>query len=487
MVYLYDSLREYCKADYYPFHMPGHKRRLGTLGDPFSFDITEIEGFDNLHHAEGLLLEAQERANALYGAEETFFLVNGSTAGILSAIGACAPGGKILMARNSHKAAYHAVALNRLEAVYLYPQVCGEINGPITVESVEQALEANPQVRAVYLTSPTYDGMASPVERIGELAHRRGIPLIVDEAHGAHFGLHPFFPESAVKQGADIVIHSIHKTLPSLTQTALLHVNGGLADRRRLKKLLGIYQSSSPSYVLMASIDQCVRLMQKQGAELMESYAGRLKRFRESVRDLQVLKILETDDPSKILISVRDAVKGSGTEKWTGRRLCSLLREKYHLELEMEAGSYGLALTSVADSDEGFFRLAAALHEIDDSLAKWQGAADKWPKMADGQAGRALRSQENRAIWERQTWEAAACMTIAEAEMARQEKLQLQDCAGRIAGEYVYLYPPGIPLVVPGERIQKEMLKQWEGYRRNGYALQGPEDYSMRQLWVVCE
>lgn len=494
MDYLYDSLKTYCGEDYYPFHMPGHKRRMAGLADPFSFDITEIEGFDNLHHAEGILLEAQERANRLYGAKQTWFLVNGSTAGILSAIGTCVPEGEILMARNSHKAAYHGVYLNRLKAVYLYPKRRGEINGPITARDVEQALEAHPQVRAVYLTSPTYDGVVSEVEAIAKLAHNRGIPLIVDEAHGAHFGMHPFFPESAVRQGADIVIHSIHKTLPSLTQTALLHVNGELADRRRLKKLLGIYQTSSPSYVLMASMDQCVRLMQEQGKELMEAFAGRLKRFRESVRDLRILEIIDTDDPSKILISVKNAMTDPGSEGWNGHRLCCVLREKYHLELEMEAGSYGLALTSVADEEEGFYRLAEALHEIDAEMEKElvntierPGNMDKQNRQWMENEGDPKQAQEEFRQKYQMFTENQNCMTIAQAEMAQQEKFRLQDCAGRISGEYVYLYPPGIPLVVPGERISADMLELWEAYRRNGYALQGPEDYSMEKLWVVCE
>lgn len=479
---LYDSLSAYCGTDFYPFHMPGHKRRMGIPGDPFSFDITEIEGFDNLHHAQGRILEAQKQASALYGAEETWFLVNGSTAGILSAIGACAPSGKILMARNSHKAAYHGVFLNRLEAVYLYPGQRGEINGPIRAEDVKRALERESGIRAVYITSPTYDGIVSPIGEIAKLAHEKGIPLIVDEAHGAHFGMHPFFPESAVKQGADLVIHSVHKTLPSLTQTALIHANGNLVDQRRLKKLLGIYQSSSPSYVLMASIDHCIGLMQEHGAELMEAFAGRLKRFRASVRDLQVLSILETDDPSKILISV-----GNCSGEWNGRRLCGLLREKYRLEMEMEAGSYALALTSVADDDEGFCRLSAALHEIDGRLQREMsapcGTGKKDVRETPAPCGTGEKNvRENSGMFRTE-----AVMTIAEAEAAVQERLRLQDCAGRIAGEYVYLYPPGIPLVVPGERIRKEMPDQWEAYRRSGYALQGPEDFDLEWLWVVRE
>ena len=221
MPYLYDELVRYCGSDAYPFHMPGHKRRLGQLNDPFSFDITEIDGFDNLHHAEGILLEAEKRAARLYGAEETHFLVNGSTAGILSAIGAVTTaGGHLLMMRASHKAAYHAVAAGGLTAHYL-SGLCGgsaphirlvggfgkrtssdgaepgrsqadgltelDCGQPADPAEVERALAEDPRIQAVYITSPTYDGIVSDVRAIAEIAHRHGIPLIVDEAHGAHF------------------------------------------------------------------------------------------------------------------------------------------------------------------------------------------------------------------------------------------------------------------------------------------------------------
>ena len=228
MPYLYDELVRYCGSDAYPFHMPGHKRRLGQLNDPFSFDITEIDGFDNLHHAEGILLEAEKRAARLYGAEETHFLVNGSTAGILSAIGAVTTaGGHLLMMRASHKAAYHAVAAGGLTAHYL-SGLCGgsaphirlvggfgkrtssdgaepgrsqadgltelDCGQPADPAEVERALAEDPRIQAVYITSPTYDGIVSDVRAIAEIAHRHGIPLIVDEAHGAHFGMHEIFP-----------------------------------------------------------------------------------------------------------------------------------------------------------------------------------------------------------------------------------------------------------------------------------------------------
>lgn len=482
MRYLYDELTAYCQSDFYPFHMPGHKRRLGTLSDPFRFDITEIEGFDNLHHAEGLIKEAQQRAAAFYGSSETHFLVNGSTCGILAAIGACAPEGKILMARNCHKAAYHAVYLNRLEAVYVYPgqwegrlqaeKRGGGLWGAVAPEAVRQALAGHPDIRAVFITSPTYEGVVSDVAGIAAAAHERGIPLIVDEAHGAHFGMHPMFPESALRQGADVVIQSLHKTLPSLTQTALLHVNGSFADRERLRRMLGIYQSSSPSYILMAGMDQCIRMLEESGRELFEAFAKNLSWFYKETRELSVLKILRAEDPSKILVS-------SGSSGLSGREIGGLLRNRYHLEVEMEAVCYVLVLTSVGDTREGFERLARALREMDERLCRKKNGGILAAGSMEAKAFSPGVCRERKVPCPE--------MSVWQAENARQRRILLEKSEGYIAAEFVYLYPPGIPLIVPGERIQKETLQLLLRDRELGYSLQGPEDLLAEYLRVVEE
>ncbi|MDO4345589.1 MAG: aminotransferase class V-fold PLP-dependent enzyme, partial [Eubacteriales bacterium] len=301
---LYRKLKEYSQSEAYPFHMPGHKRRLGVPEGIREIDITEIDGFDNLHHAEGILKEAQQRAAKLYGAEETYYLVNGSTAGILAAISACVgQGGKLLMARNSHKAAYHAAEVRALKTVYLYPQrIGGEkdgglfsgagLAGSISPADVRRALENDSKIEAVFLTSPTYDGIVSDIKEIAGIAHSFGVPLIVDEAHGAHFGFHPYFPESSVRLGADIVIHSLHKTLPSMTQTALLHQNGVLVKRERIQKYLDIYQTSSPSYVMMACMDGCIEMLRQQGDVLFEDFAERLEWIGREADGLKHIHLL---------------------------------------------------------------------------------------------------------------------------------------------------------------------------------------------------
>ena len=305
---LYESLKAYGDSDFYPFHMPGHKRNAqsGPLSEWYKCDITEIDGFDNLHQPEGILLDAQNRAAKLFGSEETYFLVNGSTAGILSAISAvAAKGRKLVMARNCHKAVYHAAFLNRLEPEYVYPSVIDEygLADGITTEQIRKCLkelaakesveheQLNDIVAGIVLTSPTYDGILSDVEGIVKLAHEYKIPVIVDQAHGAHFGFHDAFPVSSVAQGADFVIHSVHKTLPAPTQTAILHCNGNLADRALLKRYLQIYQTSSPSYLLMAGIDACMKILQQEGKERLQQLITYRKLFFEKTKELQHMKI----------------------------------------------------------------------------------------------------------------------------------------------------------------------------------------------------
>ena len=432
---LYDLLKEYEYSDYYGFHMPGHKRNQAiTEADlPYGIDITEIEGFDDLHHAEGIIKEAQERAARLYQAEETHFLVNGSTVGILSAIlGATSRGDKVLVARNCHKSVYHALELNELRPVYIYPSfdAATGLNGAVAVEQMEEVLQRESDVKAVILVSPTYDGVISDIKGIAELVHRRGIPLIVDEAHGAHLGFHPYFPENSNVGKADIVIHSVHKTLPSLTQTALLHMNGEIVNREKVRKYLHMLQSSSPSYVLMASIDACMDFLEKKGEAAFAIYVERLQKFRERLSDLKHLKLVEAlyYDKSKVIISVQDANISS-------RELTQAILERYHLQPEMTAGNYVLFMTSVSDTEEGFDRLCKALYEIDSDL----------------------ETKKDAYIWK---------------EMPRPAK----EGEGRVALDYIYLYPPGCPIVCPGEVMTEEIQTYLKMYKAIGFTVVGEDD-----------
>lgn len=206
MEYLYEKLTAYGNSDYYAFHMPGHKRNMELMRArlPYNIDITEIDGFDDLHHAEELLKELQENAAVVFQAEETHYLVNGSTVGLLSAVMGCTErGGRILMARNCHKSVYNAVYINELRPVYIYPEFSEEtdLNGEIHVDQIKKLLEEYEDIQAVVIVSPTYEGVVSDIEAIAEIVHEYKIPLIVDEAHGAHFGFHSYFPQNANTRG----------------------------------------------------------------------------------------------------------------------------------------------------------------------------------------------------------------------------------------------------------------------------------------------
>ena len=454
MASLYDKLIEYNKSDYYGFHMPGHKRNEKMFGTrlPYGIDITEIDGFDDLHHAETLIKDQEERAARLYKAEETHFLVNGSTVGILSAIlGVTNRGNKILVARNCHKSVYNAMELNGLRPIYIYPEYEKDlqINGEVSGEKIEILLNENPDIKAVMIVSPTYDGVLSDVEKIAQIVHKRGIPLIVDEAHGAHFGFHPYFPENSNVKGADIVIHSVHKTLPSLTQTALIHINGEIVDREKVRKYLHMLQSSSPSYILMASIDRCMELLESEGDTLFELYVQRIDVLRTELQGLKHLEILQTEqfDRSKFLISV----KKTGI---TSKKLADILLHTYHLQMEMTGGTYVLAMTALGDTKEGFERLKRALFEIDQSLSD--------------------EKQEDHLPVELPKLPLVCTNEEIERKKCGNEELILWKASiGRISTEYAYVYPPGIPLIVPGEQITQEAIQVLALYAELGFSVEG--------------
>ena len=476
---LYRKLEEYSRSDYYPFHMPGHKRNAESVrGDfPFERDITEIEGFDNLHHPEDILLEAQRNVAKLYGVKESFYSVNGSTAALLSAISAAVPrNGQILVARNCHKAVYHAIYLRNLKPTYIYPQMDGElwINGGIFPDKVERCLAANPELQAVLITSPTYDGVVSDVKEIAEIAHKYGVPLIVDEAHGAHFHFSNYFPTSAAELGADLVIQSFHKTLPSMTQTAVLHNCSDRVDSRLIRRFMGIYQSSSPSYILMASMDACMEKMSSDGNEMFREFTKILEKTRRRLSECKYIRLVSPEigtagvfdyDRSKLLFSTRYA-------SMTGSELAQILLEKYYIQVEMETEHYVLALAAVGDSEEGFERLCQAIEEID------QEEAQKKKEKREAEEPKAGRTAYTSL---------SQFMSITEAMESESEIRKLEESVGRISAEFGYLYPPGIPLIVPGEQITGQFIRNMRIYMEEGLYLQGLEDYTNETIRVVAQ
>lgn len=444
---LYDKLVQYSREDYYPMHMPGHKRNTKMLSmvDPYAIDITEIDGFDNLHQAEGMISQLSVRLKNLYGAGRSYPLINGSTAGILAGISAATDlRDHVLIARNCHRSVYHALALRELKAEYLYPdRIPGSpVNGGILPAQVEEQLAGKPGLKLVIITSPTYEGIVSDIRAIAGIVHRHGALLLVDEAHGAHFGFHKGFPESAVISGADIVIQSLHKTLPAFTQTAVLHSNRPDLDRR-IEQYLAIYQSSSPSYLLMAGMDRCVCLLEEQSGLLFDAFFEKLQDFYRTMKQLKYLQLVDQSlkgkagvydmDPSKLTIL-------TGNGGLTGHAVSCELREKYHIVMEMASLSYVLGMTSIADTAEGFQRLMSALLAID-----------------EGQTGKQKGYQAGMQVipgaYSDDTVRPMQAMAISEAMGEKTRIIKLSGSHSRISASFVSLYPPGIPLIVPGEII----------------------------------
>lgn len=468
---LFEQLERYGESDIYPCHMPGHKRQgMGALPKQLArLDITEIEGFDNLHQPQGILRNLQQYAAQVYGAEETFYLVNGSTCGILSAISAAVPmGGRLLIARNCHKSVYHGAYLRCLRLSYLYPALVPEagICEAISPQQVQEALEREPDINGVLIVSPTYEGRIAEVEEIARIVHSHGIPLIVDEAHGAHLGFHPAFAEGSSRAGADLVVASVHKTLPAMTQTALLHVNGTLVDRRLVRRFLQIYQSSSPSYVLMASIDNAIHLAAEEGEQL---FSGMLENWDHMLRELSACRSLTIWPPAslerteyqrhqdigKLVISVKKT-------EISGKQLYRELLEKYGLQMEMVCQDYVLAMFTIADCPQGYERLTKALLEIDERIAQAGSgrilqAGTGWGKRPE--SGEALRHRDSRTLSE--CWDQPV------------EWRALKNAVDRYAGEFVCIYPPGTPILVPGERLEETQRQLIEQCLADGLEVQG--------------
>lgn len=468
-------LSDYSESGAAPMHMPGHKRNvtgiafLEALGA--KFDITEISGFDDLHAPHGILLEAEERAARIWGSDRTFFLVNGSTVGVLAAVRACAAlsgTGRLIMARNCHRAVYNACELCGLSPVFLAPQAVDGFSfyGGVSPSDVERAVRESPGT-PVLITSPTYEGVLSNVAEIAIVCHMYGSPLIVDEAHGAHLGLSPYFTGGAVSAGADVTVQSLHKTMTGLTQTGLLHVNGGLVPPEAVARELTVFETSSPSYLLMASIDGTAELVEKEGKTLFRDWDRRLTDFDEAVSGLDRLKCpghgvlfdcqqisragysrrrIEAAgvygfDRSKLLISCE------GTDV-TGVRLAAALRERYGIECEMAAGAYVVAMTGLLDSDENLRRLSDALLELD------RGVQLTAPRIAAAPPPLPPRK-----------------MSASQALRAAKRERFFRDAVGKVSAEYVWAYPPGCPCIIPGEVFTPEIVSALTLAVKNGLNL----------------
>ncbi|MEE0059554.1 MAG: aminotransferase class I/II-fold pyridoxal phosphate-dependent enzyme [Acutalibacteraceae bacterium] len=458
---LLEYLKNYTNKNTTPFHMPGHKRNtqlaqyLQTFGA--EYDLTEIYSMDDLHAPEGIIKECQQNAENLWNSNYSFFLVNGSTCGILSGIRACTKNGdRVLVARNCHKSVYNAIELCNLNPTYIIPDlleglpIYSSLNPQTIYNKLSKSFAKGEKISLLVLTSPTYEGVISDVAKITEIAHSFNVPVLVDEAHGSHLDLSEHFIGGAVKAGADIVIQSLHKTLPSLTQTAVLHLNSKLITANQIQRQLSVFQTSSPSYLLMSSIDSCVNLI-KNNSTLFDIWNENLNRFKRDVSSLKKLSVLFYTaknnyflfDKSKIVISTANTDINATT-------LMNILRTRFNIELEMCSGDYAIAMTSIADSKADFKKLANALNEIDSSRSK-----------SNRKSYSLVVSQLPNVIF-----------TTQEALNRDFTQIDINKAIGKISAEYVWIYPPGIPIITPGEVITDESVSVMMSADENGLNLQ---------------
>lgn len=464
------GLTAYNTEGCYPWHMPGHKRRLNTIfpdivENPFSIDVTEVGDLDEFHDPHGIISEAMNRAAEVYGSHKSYYLVNGSTCGIMAALSAvCRPGDKLIVARNCHKSVYNAIRLLQLRPIYIMPEWNEKLGmfGGVSPEQVRKMVKQYTDAKCVMLVSPTYEGVVSDVEKIAKIVHKAGVPLIVDEAHGAHFEFmsnvnetisttnYKNIPNPAIRLGADIVIESLHKTLPAMTQCAILHEKSNIVDTERLEEYLSIYQSTSPSYVFLATTEACIEKMNYERDGLFIIYKELLSEYRKRFAQLSHIHLVEESDfkkqsacgydDGKLVFSVKDCGYERDGEiiAMTGTRLGTILQEEYGQMMEMAAGNYVIAMTSVADSKEAFESLYLAMESIDAQLTDVEQSAD---------------TILYKTLPEHK-------MNIAEAREHKRVDILFEDAIGKISGSYIYVYPPGIPIVTPGEVLSLDVMQE---------------------------
>lgn len=513
---IYDRLKEIKEKDLVSFHMPGHKNgRLfqelgykGKIGEFYSLDTTEIIGTDNLHEASGIILESENEAKrvilkgllccgtkddikedtkSLKGVQsyedlDLFYLVNGSTSGIEAAISASLRSGdKIIINRTCHHSAYNTCMLNDIEPVFV-DEIIDEDFGVFKGASREgymDAIKQNSDAKAIFITRPSYYGMVFDIGEIIELAHEKNMVVIVDEAHGAHFGLSDKLPNSALCYGADIVIQSIHKSLPAFTQTSILLCQSDLVDRSRLKRTLAIFQSSSPSYIMMMSLEMAFDIYDRHGKELMDSLLNNIYVFKRNVKKY---KIYPTDDPTKIFINTID----NGIN---GYDFAKILRYEYNIQVEMSNYNGILMLCTIGNTKKDFDTMLNALKDF--SNRKLFGANVDFFKDSAVVIGES-RSTDIRSLYHSKKVDLKFPRVSPKSKIRprqafdmESESIDIDDSLGRICGEFVIPYPPGVCLIGPGEEISQEVVDYIEKARNIKIDINGIESRDFKNIKVL--
>lgn len=467
------------------FNIPSH--HFGTAADRelvqlfgdkvFRYDLTETDGTDDLHAAEGPILEAEHLASKLFGSDECHLLVNGSSCGIEAMIFAAVyEGEKILLPRNAHRSVFSALVMSGAIPVWvdpIYDQAL-QCYGALSADSVEQQLYNDPDIKAVLCVSPTYHGIASPLKTIAKICHKYEAMLLVDEAHGTHFHFSQCLPANAKEAGADLFVQSLHKTGGSLTQTSLLHRIGDRVDRIRLRMALHCFQSTSPSYLLMASLDAARHRLAIDGENDIENLIAMAKQLRVQLSAIPGIRTVQTDDLCRVIFGSKDAnISGWNLQE-------ALFQEQITTEMA-DARNVIAILSPGMKTEECDALVEATEHAIKACEMKAKAVENR---IKDEKSAKATE-RAIKACEAPHSGIPVQCMTPREAMQRANEVIPTESAVGRISAEAISVYPPGIPMIYPGERIESEHVAMLQS--QSGLHFQGLENGSCKTLRVLKE
>ncbi|AXM88031.1 arginine decarboxylase [Anoxybacillus ayderensis] len=478
---LFTGLLEHIKKNPIQFHIPGHKKGAGMdeqfrsfIGEnALAMDLINIGPLDDLHQPKGMIKRAQQLAAEAFGADYTFFSVQGTSGAIMTMVMSVAgPGDKIIVPRNVHKSVMSAIVFSGATPIFVHPEIDKElgISHGITPEAVEAALKQHPDAKGVLVINPTYFGIAGDLKRIVDIAHAYNVPVLVDEAHGVHIHFHEDLPLSAMQAGADMSATSVHKLGGSMTQSSILNVKEGLVSPKRVQAILSMLTTTSTSYLLLASLDVARKRLATEGHELAEQAIRLANETRKQINDIDYLycvgkEIIGTKatfdyDPTKLIISVKElGLTGYEVEKW--------LREHYNIEVELSDLYNILCIITPGDTERETSVLVEALRRLSNEF-RHQAKVGKKPKVLLPDIP-------------------VLALTPRDAFYSETEVVPFDESAGRIIAEFVMVYPPGIPIFIPGEIITEENLNYIRKNIEVGLPVQGPEDDTLQTLRVIKE
>ncbi|MCD7033956.1 aminotransferase class I/II-fold pyridoxal phosphate-dependent enzyme [Metabacillus sp. GX 13764] len=478
---LFTGLLKHIEKEPIQFHIPGHKKGAGMdhefkefIGEnALKMDLINIGPLDDLHSPKGIIKDAQELAAEAFGADYTFFSVQGTSGAIMTMVMAvCGPGDKIIVPRNVHKSVMSAVVFSGATPVFIHPEIDKNlgISHGITTDSVQRALEQHPDAKGVLVINPTYFGVSADLEKIVEIAHSFHVPVLVDEAHGVHIHFHEDLPMSAMQAGADMAATSVHKLGGSLTQSSILNVREGLVSADRVQSILSMLTTTSTSYLLLASLDTARRRLAVEGRQLIEQTIQLANDTRRQINEIDHLHCIGEEivgseaafsyDPTKLIISVKElGLTGYAVEKW--------LRDNAHIEVELSDLYNILCIITPGDTENETGKLVQSLQKI----------SDQYKHSGRESSVQTVLLPDIPVL----------ALTPRDAFYADTEIVPFDESAGRIIAEFIMVYPPGIPIFIPGEIITDENLEYVGKNLEAGLPVQGPEDPTLRYLRVIKE